>query len=92
MVNPKRVEQKLPLLITNGPSWSWEAEEKMHLVMKLKRENPDLFNSHRHKIISDFEALERDVLLQKKRRNGFAVGNLNHGIGGPFDVKPNGRR
>jgi hypothetical protein len=80
MVNPKRIEQKLPLLISDGPSWGWDYGEKEWWLMKLKRNSPDQFASHRNRIINDFEALERDVMnLRSKKmgRNGNSNGNGN---------------
>lgn len=67
MVNPKRIEQKLPLMITQGSSLSWEYQEKEHLVQKMKHNNPEIYNHYRNKIIDLYQAFEHDVLLQKKR-------------------------
>jgi len=68
MVNPKKIEQKLPYLIADGPSIGFDYEEKDWWLKKLKRNAPDQFEFHRNKIINDFEALERDVLSLKQKK------------------------
>ena len=71
MVNPKRIEQKFPLLISNGPSWSWEYEEKEYLVQKLKQKDPTVYALHRNKIVNEIEALEHAAMeLKRKKHNG----------------------
>jgi uncharacterized membrane protein YkgB len=70
MVNPKRVEQKIPLLISNGPSFSWEYEEKEYLTRKLKRNEPSEYNFHINGILDHLNALEQKALLQKRKHNG----------------------
>ena len=70
MVNPKRIDQKIPLLISNGSSLGWEYEEKEYLVRKLKRNNPTEYNQHVNEIINSLAALEKKALLQKKNHNG----------------------
>ena len=61
MVNPKRVEQKLPLLITNGPWWSTELDRNEYRLKKFKQRAPALYQQHRGNILSDLEKLKRDV-------------------------------
>jgi len=76
MVNPKRIEQKLPLLISNGPSIGFDFQEKEWWLHKMKRQAPDQYELHRNKILSDFEALERDVLaLRQKKLSGNGNGH-----------------
>ena len=61
MVNEKRVERKLPLLITDGPWWSNELDRNLYRVQQFKKREPKLFLQHRNKLIVDLEQLKLDV-------------------------------
>lgn len=59
MVDAKRVEKKLPLLITEAPWYSYELDQKYYQLKKFKKQKPDQFNFHKTKIMSELEALDK---------------------------------
>lgn len=61
MVNKKRVEGKLHLLITDGPWWSSELDRNEYRVKQFKKRSPALYEQHSTRIIIDLEKLKRDV-------------------------------
>lgn len=69
MVNQKRVEQKLPLLITDGPWWSFEIDRNEYRLRQLKKREPAKYQQHRNQITMDLEKLRRDVdsVLNRKK-------------------------
>jgi hypothetical protein len=61
MVTSKRVEQKLPLLITDGPWWTFEIDRNEYRLRQFKKREPTKYQQHRNQIITDLEKLKRDV-------------------------------
>jgi hypothetical protein len=61
MVDPKRVERKLPILLTNGPWFSSELDRNEWRLQKFKRQYPDKFIMHRNNIIKSLEELHKDI-------------------------------
>jgi hypothetical protein len=61
MVNQKRVEQKLPLLLTDGPWYSGELDRNAYLMRKFKRTKPDLYATHLNDILSKLQAVQKDI-------------------------------
>lgn len=57
-------------MITNGPSWSWEYEEKEYGLKKLKRNNPDEYASYVNKLNNLYSEIERRAIEQRKKHNG----------------------
>ena len=71
MVNQKRVEQKLPLLMTDGPWWSSELDRNEIRLKKFKRCVPNRYVLHRNNILNELDALrkEMDDYVKSKKRN-----------------------
>ena len=61
MINPKRVEDKLPLLITSGSSLGWEYEANSYRLNKFKKSNPERYNFLKNNIMSNLEELHKEV-------------------------------
>ena len=61
MVNQKRVERKLPLLITDGPWYSNELDRNEYRVKQFKKRKPEKYAQHREQLILDLEKFKRDV-------------------------------
>lgn len=61
MVNSKRIEQKLSLLITDGPWWTFEVDRNEYRLRQLKKREPAKYQQHQNQIIMDLEKLKRDV-------------------------------
>lgn len=68
MVNPKRIEQKLTLMITTGFTFSYEYEQKDYLLHKFKKTNPSRYEFYLNKIINNYMALEKEVSELKRQR------------------------
>jgi hypothetical protein len=67
MVNTDRLEKKLPLLWTNGPSYSWEYQYNEILASKLKQYAPEKHLNHRNRVAEELDAWYKDALEEKKR-------------------------
>ncbi len=61
MVNQKRVEQKLPLLIADGSWASFDIDRYEYRMSKFKRSEPQKYAQHRNQIITDLEKLKREL-------------------------------
>ncbi len=61
MVNHRRVEQKLPILITDGPWYTSELDRNIYRITQFKKRDPTRFQQHKNQIIMDLEKLRRDV-------------------------------
>lgn len=70
MVNPERIKQKIPLMISNKHSLSWEYEEKEYLLEKFKRNAPNEYASEVNNLVDIYKRIEQKALAQKKRHNG----------------------
>jgi hypothetical protein len=57
-----RVEKKFCNLITENP-WSIELDKNDYRLEQFKRKAPDLYISHRNKILSDIDSLRIDVTV-----------------------------
>lgn len=61
MVNQKRVERKLPLLITDAPWWSTELDRNEYRVKQFKKREPRKYQQHCSTLLVDLEKLKRDI-------------------------------
>ena len=61
MVDAKRVEQKLPLLITNTPWITGELDVNEYRVQKFKQRRPDRYLHYRNELLTNLEGLEKEV-------------------------------
>jgi hypothetical protein len=61
MVNEKRIERKLPLLITDAPWWSTELDRNEYRVKQFKKRMPQKYRQHCDALRVDLEKLKRDV-------------------------------
>lgn len=76
MVNPKRIEQKLPLLAANGPTLGFDYEEKDWWIKKLKRYEPEKYMAHLNNIVNEVTAIEQSAMdLKRKKFNGNGNGH-----------------
>lgn len=72
MVDIKRVERKIPLLITDGPWFSGELDRNESRIRKFKQQAPDRYIARRNNIINELAALRHDVdeFMQNNSRKG----------------------
>jgi hypothetical protein len=72
MVNAKRIEQKMPLLITDGPSFSWEYDCNEYRLSKFKRGQPERYLHYRNEALNLFGGLKKEVddFHFKHKKNG----------------------
>jgi hypothetical protein len=70
MVNQKRVERKLPLLITDGPWWSPELDRNEYRLKQFKKKEPLRYQIHRDVLLTELDKLKRDVdrFLEQNRK------------------------
>jgi hypothetical protein len=68
MVDTKRLERKLPILLTNGPWFSSELDRNEWQLKKFKQQYPDKFIMRRNNIINELEALHNDIEAAAKAR------------------------
>ena len=61
MVNQKRIEQKLPLLITNTPWITGELDVNEYRVQKFKQRKPERYLHYRNELLFNLEGLEKEV-------------------------------
>jgi hypothetical protein len=65
-VNEVRIKKKLPLLMTEGSSLSWEYQKIEILTDRLKRFAPDKYSQHHNQIVSDIIAFKKDIYAMEK--------------------------
>jgi hypothetical protein len=73
MVDPKRVERKLPLLITDAPWYSGELDRNEYQLSKFKRGAPEKYALHTNNIIKELSALRQELdqfVANNKGKNG----------------------
>jgi len=61
MVNQKRVERKLPLLITDAPWWSTELDRNEYRVKQFKKKKPQLHQQHCDNLLRELNKYKDDV-------------------------------
>jgi hypothetical protein len=61
MVNEKRIERKLPLLITDAPWWTFEIDRNEYRVKQFKKREPRKYRQHCDALRVDLEKFKRDV-------------------------------
>lgn len=61
MVDPKRLEKKLPSLITETPWITGELDINQYRVQKFKVRHPDRYLHYRNELLDNLEALAKEV-------------------------------
>ncbi len=61
MVNPKRVEQKIPLLITDSPWWTGEQDRNEYRLRQFKKREPQKYRQHRDVLLLELEKLKQEL-------------------------------
>ena len=67
----KRIEKKLPNLITESP-WSIELDRNDYRLEQFKRKAPERYTKHREQILGDLDSLRIDMTIwfeTNKKRN-----------------------
>lgn len=61
MINSKRVEKKLPLLITYGPWWTDELDRNEYRLQVFRKREPQRYQQHRDTLLKALGNLKVDV-------------------------------
>jgi hypothetical protein len=68
VVNRKRVEQKLPLLMTDGPWYSSELDRNTYLTRKFRHTNPDEYAADLNDLMNKLATIHKKIDPKANRK------------------------